>query len=99
MTEDFIEYYDTFNTKGCPDELIFGNFSGKTIPCDYYNFLKYGNGDGNNIPGTLVDDALPNNKGVEDAVLPNDEDINDEIIIDDDDILASDIAPLQKQIL
>ena len=53
---------------------------------------------GNNIPGTPVYDALPDNKVVEDAVIPNYEDINNDIIIiDDDDRLASDIDPPQKQ--
>ena len=33
-TEDVISRYDTFNTKGCPDELIFGNFNDQPIPSD-----------------------------------------------------------------
>ena len=53
----------------------------------------------NNIPVTPVYNALLDNKGVEDAVVPNDEDINDKIIIDDNDSLASDIEPIQNEIL
>ena len=88
MTENIIERYDTFNTKVCPDKLIFEIFNCQTIPSNCYNFLNYDNEDGNNIPGTPVEDSLPNNKLLEDAVMPNDEDINDEIIIDDDSSLA-----------
>ena len=29
MNEDVIERYDTFNTKGCPEDLIFGDFNGQ----------------------------------------------------------------------
>ena len=89
MTGDNNEKYDTFNTKGCPDELILGNFNDQSIPYDYYNLLNYDDDNGNNIPGTLVENALPYNRVVEDAVISNDEEINDEIIIEDDDILAS----------
>ena len=96
MTEDTIEGCDTFNTKWCPDELIFGDFNDKLIPSHYYNFLNYDEEDGNNIPSATVDDALPDDKGVEYIVLTDYEDINDEIIIHDDDSLASEIEPLQN---
>ena len=96
MTEGVIEQYDTFNTKGCPDELIFGGFNDQPIPSDYYNIINDDNDDGKNIPGTPIDDALLDNKGVEDIVVPKDEDTNDEIIIYDDGSLASDIDLLQK---
>ena len=100
MTEYLIERYDTFNTKGCTDELIFGYLNDQPISSDYYNFLNYDDYDGNNVPGTPVDNVLPDNKVLEDVVVPNDEDINyDMIIIDDDDSLASDINPLQNEIL
>ena len=99
MAEDVIERYYTFNTKGCLYELIFGNFYDQLIPSDYYNILNDDNDDVNNITGTPVDYALPDNKGVEDAVFPSDEDINDEIIIDYDDRLASAIDPLQNEIM
>ena len=29
MTEHVIEHYETFNTKGCPDKLIFDNLMTK----------------------------------------------------------------------
>ena len=96
MTKDGIESYDTFNTRGSPDELIFGYFNDKTIPSEYYNFLNDDNGDANNIPGTPVDNFLPKNEWVEDAAVPNDEDINDEIIIDYHDSIASYIDPLKN---
>ena len=99
MTEDFIEHYDIFNTKGYPYELIFGYFNDQTIPYYYYNFLNDDYGDGNNIPSTPGNSALLENEVVEYSVVPNDEDINDDIIIDGDDSLASDIDPLQKLIM
>ena len=92
MTKDIIEQYGTFNTKGCPDELIFGEFNNQPITSDYYNLLI--DDDRNNVTGTPVDDALPDKKGLEDSLIPNDEDINYEIIIfGDDESLASDIDP------
>ena len=99
MTEYVIECCDTFNTKGFPDRLIFGNFNDQPIPSNYYNFLNNDNDDGNNIPINPIEDALPDNEGVEDSVVPNDEDINNEIIIDDDSRLVSDIDPLQNKVL
>ena len=56
-------------------ELLFGNFNEQPVPCDYYIFLNYYNDNGNNIPITHIYDALPGNKGVEDALMPNDENI------------------------
>ena len=91
MTKDGIESYDTFNTRGSPDELIFGYFNDKTIPSEYYNFLNDDNGDANNIPGTPVDNFLPKNEWVEDAAVPNDECIYNEIIIYDYYSLTSSI--------
>ena len=41
------------------DALIFGNFIDQPIPPDYYNFLNDDDDDGNNIPGTCIDDVLP----------------------------------------
>ena len=99
MTDDVIELYATVNTKGCPDELIFGYFNDQPIPYNYYNLLNDDNDDDNNTPGTPADDALPDNKGVEYSVIKNDKYINNEIIIDDDDIIASYIYPLQDEIL
>ena len=59
MTEDFIEGYDTFNSKGCPEDLIFGDFNDQPIPSTYYNITN--DYDGN---GTQIYAALPYNKGV-----------------------------------
>ena len=92
-----IKLYDTYNTKGFQDELIFGNFNDQPIPSDYYNLLNNDNNYGNNIPVTPVDDTLPDNEGVKYSDVQNDEDINDEIIFDDDESHASYIDPLQKK--
>ena len=99
ITEKVIEGGDTFNTKWCPYELGFGYFNDQPIPSNYYNFINDENDDGNNIPINPIEDALPDNEGVEDSVVPNDEDINNEIIIDDDSRLVSDIDPLQNKVL
>ena len=64
MTEGVIELYDTFNTKLCPDELIFGGFNEQPIPSDYYNFLNDDNDNGNNIPKNPIDYTLSDNEGV-----------------------------------
>ena len=58
MSEDVIECYVTFNTKGCPHELVFGAFNDQPIPPDYYNFLNGDDNDENNIPGTPVNDII-----------------------------------------
>ena len=62
MTDGAIECYDTFITKGCLDELLFGDFHDQPIPPDYYDLLNDDDGDDddNNIPGTPIDmTALP----------------------------------------
>ena len=61
MNGDSIEHYETFKTKGCPDEQIFGYFNDQPIPSYYYNFLNYDNNYGNNNPGTPIDDDLLEN--------------------------------------
>ena len=100
MTGNVIEQYNTFNTKGCHDEVIFGYFNDQEISSNYYNFLNNYDEDNNHVTGTPVDNALLDNKGVEYLIMKNNEDINDEIIIiDDDDSLASDIGALQNEIL
>ena len=76
INEDVIEFYDTVNTKGCPDELVFGNFNEKNIPFDYYNLLNDENDDDNNIHDTTVDNDLLYNEVVGYAVLTNDKEIN-----------------------
>ena len=79
MTEDVIERYDTFNTKACPEDLIFGDFNDQPIPSTNSDITNdYDNN------GTQIDASLTDNEGVEDAVVPNDEN-------NDEDSLASDI--------
>ena len=63
-TEDVIERYDIFNTKGCLDKQCFGNLNDQPIPSNYYNILNDEGDDSNNIPDTPIDDALPDNEGV-----------------------------------
>ena len=87
MTEDVIERYGTFNTKGCPEDLIFGDFNDQPIPSIYSDLT---NDYGDNL--TQIDAALTDNEGVEDAVVPNDENKYE-------DSLASDIDLPPKNIL
>ena len=72
MAENVIEQYDTFNTKGCPEDLVFGSFNDQHIPSTYSDLTNY-----HDTNGTQIDAALTDNKGVEDAVVPNDENNND----------------------
>ena len=81
MTEEVIEQYDTINTKGCPQDLIFGNFNDQPIPSTYSDLTNYYDND-----GTKIEAALMENEGVEDSVVPNNEN-------NYDDSLASDIDP------
>ena len=68
MNEDAIERYDTFNTKSCPVDLIFGDFNGQPILSTYSDLTNdYDNG------GTQIDAALMDNEGLEYAVVPNDD--------------------------
>ena len=87
MTEDVIERYDTFNTKSCPEDLIFGDFNDQPIPSTYADFTNDYEDD-----GTQIDAALTDNEGVEDAVVPNYEN-------NYEDSLASDIDLPQNNIL
>ena len=87
MTEDVIERYDTFNTKGCPEDLIFGYFNDQSIPSNYSDLKNDDDDD-----GTQIDSALKDNEGVEDSVVPNDEN-------NDVDRFASDIDPPPNNIL
>ena len=59
MTEDVIEQYDTFNTKLCSNQLIFGDFNDQYITSDYINSLNDEDGNVNNISVNIVDDDLP----------------------------------------
>ena len=56
MPGDVIELYDTFNTKGCPEDLIFGDFNDQPIPSTYYELIN--NYDDN---GIKMDDSLMEN--------------------------------------
>ena len=96
MTKYVIERYAIFNTKGCPYDIISGNFNYQHIPSNYYNILNDDNDDGNNIPGNPVDDALLDKKGVKYAIAQNDEDTNDEIMINNNYSLVPEIDPLQN---
>ena len=87
MTEDVIEQYNTFNTKGCPEDLIFGDSNDQPIPSTYSDLTNDYDND-----GTKIGAAITDNKGVEDAVVPNDENNNE-------DSLASDIDPPPNNIL
>ena len=71
MTEDVIEHYYTFNTKGCKDEHISGNFIDQPIPPNYYYFLNDNNEYGNIIIGTPVDDVLPKKQEVQYSYASN----------------------------
>ena len=61
MTEDVIERYVTFNIKGCTHKRIFGGFNDLPILYIYYNLLNVNDDDDNKIPGTPVDNILPDN--------------------------------------
>ena len=103
MVQDIIERYDTFNDKGFPNELLFGDFFYQPIPPGYYEFLNDNDGYYNNTPGTPIDDVSPDTKLVEFlTVMPNapnaddnyDEDNND-TEYDDTGIDTSAIDSLQ----
>ena len=68
MTEDVIKQYDIFNTKGFPDDLIFGDFNDQPIRSTYYDLT-----DDYDDTGNQIDNALIDNEGVEDPAVPNDE--------------------------
>ena len=55
MTEDVIDQYDMFNTKGCPEDLIF-DFNNQPIPSTYSDITNDYDYD-----GTQIDAALTNN--------------------------------------
>ena len=59
MTEDVIERYGNFNTKGCPEDLIFGDFDNQPIPSTYSYFIH-----GRDEDGPTIEAALGYNKGV-----------------------------------
>ena len=41
ITEDVIEQYETFNTKGCPKDHTFGGFNDQPIPSTYSDIKNY----------------------------------------------------------
>ena len=53
MTEDVIERYDNFNTKGSPEDLIFGGFYNQPIPSTYYDLTNDYGGDGTPIDAAI----------------------------------------------
>ena len=59
MNDDLVKRYDTFNIKGFPDELFFGDFYDQPIPPDYYNLLNDNDDHDNNIPVNPVDGVFP----------------------------------------
>ena len=66
MTEDVIEWYDTFNTNFFPEDLIFGELNDQTIPSTYSDITNEYDND-----GTKIDADLTDNEGVEDSVVPS----------------------------
>ena len=54
MTEDVIERYDTINTKGCPEDLNFGDFNDQPIPSTYSDLTNYYDDDGTQIVAALM---------------------------------------------
>ena len=87
MTEYVIELYDTFNTKGCPEDLTFGDLNYQPIPSTYSDLKNDYDDD-----STQIDASLTDNEGVEDAAVTNNEN-------NDENILASDIDPPQNNIM
>ena len=55
MTDYFIERYATFNTKGCPEDLIFLNFNDQPIPSTYYDITNDYDDEGTQINAVLTD--------------------------------------------
>ena len=55
MTEDVIERYDMFNAKGCPEDLIFGDFIDQTIPSTYSDLPNDYDDDVTQIEAALTD--------------------------------------------
>ena len=55
MTEDIIKRYNVFNTKGCPEDLIFGDFNDQPIPSTYSALTNDYDDDGTQIDADLTD--------------------------------------------
>ena len=61
MTEDVIKLYEILTKKDVQMNYFFDDFHDQIISTQYYDFLN--DNYGNNIPGTLVDNFFPDNKG------------------------------------
>ena len=72
MNEYVIERYGTFNTKGCPEDLILADFNNQSIRSTYSDLKNDYDGDGN-----PTDNSLAGNEGLEYAVVKNDKNNND----------------------
>ena len=55
IAEDVIELYDTFNTKCCPEDLIFGGFNYQPISSTYSDLTNYYDKDVTQIEASLKD--------------------------------------------
>ena len=55
MTEDVIERYETFNTKGCLEDLIFSDFNDQPIPSTYSDLTNYYDDNGTQIEASLTE--------------------------------------------
>ena len=66
MTEDVIEQYNIFNTKGFLEDRISGNLNNQSIPSTYCFLINDYDND-----GTLIDADLAENEGVENGVVKN----------------------------
>ena len=67
MTEDIIQRYNNFNTKGFPEDLIFVYFNNQPTPSIYSDLINDYDYD-----VTPIDSALADNKWVEDSVVSDD---------------------------
>ena len=71
MTEDVIGRYNNFITKGCPEDLFWGDFNNQPTPSTYFYLTNDYDDD-----STPIYAALANNKRVEYSFVSNDEDTN-----------------------
>ena len=55
MNKDVIEQYDTFNTKGFPEDLIFGDFNDQSISSTYYDLTNDYDDDVTQIDAALME--------------------------------------------
>ena len=57
MTEDVIEQYDTCNTKGCPENIIFCDFNDQPIPSTFSDITNDYDDNGTKIYNALTDNG------------------------------------------